>query len=68
MLNMYLLELAWKTATVNLHLYLPPKNITAREGEMLVLEDNTKYISMVGDLHHLTLTRHDIAYAINKIC
>jgi hypothetical protein len=43
------------------------KKITTQEGELLGLEDITKYWSMVGALQYLTLTRPYILYAINKI-
>jgi histone deacetylase 1/2 len=44
------------------------ENITAYEGDLLGPEDATSYTSMVGALQYLTLTRPDIAYAVNKIC
>jgi histone deacetylase 1/2 len=44
------------------------KKITTHEGELLGPNDSTKYRSIVGGLQYLTLTRPDIAYAVNKIC
>jgi hypothetical protein len=42
------------------------EKISAYEGELLGPEDSTKYRSIVGALQYLTLTRPDIAYAVNK--
>jgi histone deacetylase 1/2 len=38
------------------------------EGEVLGANDSTKYISVVGALQYLTLTRPDLAYSVNKVC
>jgi hypothetical protein len=37
-------------------------------GALLGLADSTKYHSVVGALQYLTLTRHDLPFAINKVC
>jgi hypothetical protein len=37
-------------------------------GEVLSLEDATRYQSIVGALQYLTLTRPDISFSVNKVC
>jgi hypothetical protein len=38
------------------------------EGYVLNPSDSTKYRSIVGGLQYLTLTRLDLAFAVNKVC
>lgn len=44
------------------------EKLSAYDGELLGLEDSTKYRSIVGALQYLTITRPDIVYCVNKIC
>jgi hypothetical protein len=44
------------------------EKLSGQQGEPLAVEDATKYCSIVGALQYLTLTRPDIAFAVNKVC
>jgi len=46
----------------------PSKKLSIESGDKLGPDDSTKYRSMVGALQYLTLTRPDIAFAVNKVC
>jgi hypothetical protein len=43
------------------------EKLSGQQGEPLAAEDATKYRSIVGALQYLTLTRPDIAFAVNKV-
>jgi hypothetical protein len=42
--------------------------LSREEGTLLSEKDNTQYRSLVGALQYVTLTRPDIAFAVNKVC
>jgi hypothetical protein len=42
--------------------------LSAHEGEVLSLEDATRYQSIVGALQYLTLTHPNISFSVNKVC
>lgn len=44
------------------------KKLSKFEGEALSAEDNTRYRSIIGALQYLTLTHHDLAFSVNKVC
>jgi hypothetical protein len=44
------------------------QKLSIKDGIALGLEDSTKYRSLVGAFQYLTLTRPDIAFAVNKVC
>jgi histone deacetylase 1/2 len=46
----------------------PSEKLSIESGDKLGPDDSTKYRSMVGALQYLTLTRPDIAFAMNKVC
>jgi hypothetical protein len=39
-----------------------------RDGEVLSGDDSTNYVSIVGALQYITLTRPDIVFSVNKVC
>jgi histone deacetylase 1/2 len=43
------------------------ENLSVVDGELLSSEDSTRYRSIVGALHYITLTRPDIAFSVNKV-
>jgi hypothetical protein len=44
------------------------EKLSLHNGNLLRPEDATKYRSIVGALQYLTLTRPNIAFAVNKVC
>jgi hypothetical protein len=44
------------------------EKLSLHEGDTLGKNDATQYISVVGALQYLTLTRPDISFAVNKVC
>jgi histone deacetylase 1/2 len=44
------------------------EKLSRYEGEPLNSGDSTRYRSIVGALHYLTLTRPDLAFSVNKVC
>jgi histone deacetylase 1/2 len=43
------------------------EKLSVVDGEPLSSEDSTRYRSIVGALHYITLTRPDIAFSVNKV-
>jgi hypothetical protein len=44
------------------------EKLSLSEGTRLGEEDSTGYMSIVGALQYLTLTRPNIAFSVNKVC
>jgi histone deacetylase 1/2 len=44
------------------------EQLSLADGTPLGSEDSTQYISIVGALQYLTLTRPDLAFSANKVC
>jgi histone deacetylase 1/2 len=44
------------------------EKLSTHEGIPLDAEDSTRYMSDVGALQYLTLTRPDISFSVNKVC
>ena len=44
------------------------EKLSIEDGDRLSDDDGTRYRSIVGALQYLTLTRPDIAFAVNKVC
>jgi hypothetical protein len=44
------------------------EKLSIEGGDKLGPEDSTRYISLVGALQYLTLTRPDISFAVNMVC
>jgi hypothetical protein len=68
----YALDLLTKVGMSNCKPVANPSSTSEKlslyEGTPLGPSDATNYRSVVGALLYLTLTRHDIAYSVNKIC
>ena len=46
----------------------PTEPLSLHDGTPLGPEDNTQYMSIVGALQFLTLTRPDISFSVNRVC
>jgi hypothetical protein len=44
------------------------EKLSVHDGSLLGEKDATQYMSIIGALQYLTLTRPDIAFAVNKVC
>jgi hypothetical protein len=44
------------------------EKLTLHEGDLLGPNDASNYISVVGALQYLSLTRPDISFPVNKVC
>ena len=44
------------------------EKLSIKDGNILGSNEGTRYRSIVGALQYLTLTRHDIAFSVNKVC
>jgi histone deacetylase 1/2 len=44
------------------------EKLSREGGDLLSSDDATRYMSVVGPLQYLTLTRPDLAFAVNKVC
>jgi len=44
------------------------ERLTLDDGQSLRSEDSTRYRSIVGALQYITLTRPDLAFAVNRVC
>jgi histone deacetylase 1/2 len=42
--------------------------LSSTDGILLLAEESTRYRSIVGGLQYLTMTRPDLAFAVNKVC
>jgi histone deacetylase 1/2 len=42
--------------------------LSLTDGEVLSSDDSTRYRSIVGALHYMTLTRPDLSFYVNKVC
>ena len=68
----YAKELIQKSGLANCKVVPTPmtlsEKLTAAGGDTLDDATSTRYRSIVGGLQYLTLTRPDIAFAVNKVC
>ena len=68
----YAKELIQKSGLANCKAVPTPmtlsEKLTAAGGDTLDDATSTRYRSIVGGLQYLTLTRPDIAFAVNKVC
>jgi hypothetical protein len=47
---------------------LASEKISVHKGTPLNMKEATRYISIVGSLQYLTLTRPDLSFAVNRVC
>jgi hypothetical protein len=68
----YASDLLWKVGMLTCKPVTTPmstsKKLSAHVGEPLSADETTKYQSVVGALQHLSHTRPDLAFSINKAC
>jgi histone deacetylase 1/2 len=68
----YITDLLTRTNMLQAKTITTPMTTTEKlsryDSVALTAEDATKYISVVGALQYLTLTRPDISFSVNKVC
>ena len=68
----YALEILQRVNMINCKPAPTPLSVSEKlsrfEGDLINTEDSTRYRSIVGALQYLTLTRPNLAFAVNKVC
>ena len=64
----YALDLLRKARMEDCKSYPTPSTLRKQEDEQVLYNNPEHYRSLVGSLQYLTITRPDIAHAVNRVC